>query len=90
LFEQQYVQHEETMKDPEMTLRLSHRENEYLKHYAEEHKVTVQELVKRYVKRLQPNKRRVIHRDVKQMSGIVPLGVEAKAIYHTHMLKKHR
>lgn len=88
--DKQYLLYEETMKDPEMTLRLSHREIEYLKRYAEEHKVTVKELVDRYIKRLQPNKRRAIHRDVKKMSGIIPSDVETKDSYHTHLLKKHQ
>jgi Family of unknown function (DUF6364) len=78
------------MPTTELTLNLPEEEVEFLKDYAEQHGVTVTDLVARYVKLLQKVPVRPPHPANLQFTGVVPEDVDVRELYLQHMLEKHR
>jgi hypothetical protein len=78
------------METAKLTVRLPKKDLEFAKKYAEEHRITVTELIDRYFQRLQRRPEVPIHPEVARISGIVPADVDAVAAYHDHLLRKHR
>jgi len=76
----------ETMK---LTVRLPKRDLEFAKRYAKAHRITVTELIDRYLRSLQ-NGTGTVHREVEKISGLIPAEVDVKAEFHEHALRKHR
>lgn len=77
------------METAKLTVRLPKKDLEFAKRYAQEHHITVTELIDRYLRRLQGEQPAVIHPDVEKISGLVPADVDARALYHQHLMEKH-
>jgi hypothetical protein len=74
-----------------LTVRLPNENLGFLKRYAAEHGLTVTEVLDRYLTRLREGAEgRAIHPEVERISGLVPTEVDAEALYHEHLLDKHR
>ncbi len=74
-----------------LTVRLPDKSLKFLKQYAAEHGLTVTEVLSRFLTRLQEGtSEEDIHPKVARVSGIVPTKVDAEALYHDHLLEKHR
>lgn len=78
------------METAKLTVRLPKRDLEFAKQYAQEHRITVTELIDRYLQRLQAGRTFPIHPEVERISGLVPPEIDAEAIYREHLLSKHR
>lgn len=78
------------MSTAKLTVRLPKQDLEFAKQYAQEHRITVTELIDRYLRRLRGGQPVVIHPEVERISGLVPLDVDAEALYHEHLLDKHK
>lgn len=76
----------ETLK---LTVRLPKRDIEFAKRYAQAHRITVTELIDRYLRSLQAGSD-PIHQEVEKISGLIPSDVDARAEYRAHVLRKHR
>ena len=73
-----------------LTVRLPRENLEFVKRYAAEHQVTVTDVLNRYLTRLREGSEgRSIHPAVERISGLVPSDVDARALYHDHLLGKH-
>lgn len=77
------------METAKLTVRLPKKDLEFAKKYAQEHRITVTELIDRYLRRLQGEQPAAIHPDVEKISGLVPTDVDAKALYRRHLMEKH-
>ncbi len=78
------------METTKLTVRLPTRDIEFAKRYAQEHQITVTELIDRYLRRLRKGPDSGIHPEVEKISGLVPADVDATAEFHEHMARKHR
>lgn len=72
------------MKTSDLHIRLSKREAEFVKRYAEAHHLTVDEVIDRSLRLLERLEEGEIHPDVKAISGLVPPEVDAVAEHKTH------
>jgi len=73
-----------------LTVRLPQENLEFVKRYAAEHQLTVTDVLDRYLTRLREGAEgRLIHPEVERISGLVPSEVDARALYHEHLLRKH-
>lgn len=73
-----------------LTVRLPQENLEFVKRYAAEHQLTVTDVLDRYLTRLREGAEgRRIHPEVEKISGLVPSEVDARALYHEHLLRKH-
>jgi hypothetical protein len=77
------------MDTAKLTVRLPKNDLEFAKRYAQAHRMTVTELIDRYLRSLQ-GEVGVIHPEVDRISGLIPLEVDAKAEYRQHVLDKYR
>lgn len=77
------------MDTAKLTVRLPKKDLEFAKKYAQEHRMTVTELIDRYLRRLQVESPGAIHPEVERMSGLVPAEVDAEVLYHDHWVKRH-
>jgi Family of unknown function (DUF6364) len=78
------------METAKLTVRLPKRDLEFAKRYAQEHRITVTELIDRYLQRLQAGQFSPIHPEVEKISGLVPSDIEAGPLYHEYLMSKHR
>jgi hypothetical protein len=76
------------MDTAKLTVRLPKKDLEFAKKYAQEHRITVTELIDRYLQRLQVGQPAAIHPDVERISGLVPSEIDAEALYHEHLAGK--
>jgi len=73
-----------------LTVRLPQENLEFVKRYAAEHQLTVTDVLDRYLTRLREGAEgRRIRPEVEKISGLVPPEVDARALYHEHLLRKH-
>jgi hypothetical protein len=77
------------METVKLTLRLPKRDLEFAKQYAQAHRITVTDLIDRYLRSLQTGPG-AIHPEVEKISGLIPADVDARAEYREHVLRKHR
>ena len=70
------------METVKLTVRLPKRDLEFARKYAQEHRITVTELIGRYLRRLQTERPSAIHPEVERISGLVPGDVDVEALYH--------
>jgi len=74
-----------------LTVRLPEENLDHLKRYAAEHGLTVTDVVDRFLTRLRESgSGREVHPEVERLSGLVPSDVDARALFHEHLLEKHR
>lgn len=78
------------MSTTKLTVRLPERDLEFAKRYAQEHRITVTELIDRYFRQLRALQESSIHPEVEKISGLIPADIDAKALYHEHVARKHR
>ena len=77
------------METVKLTVRLPKGDLEFAKRYARAHRITVTELLDRYLRSLQAGTG-AIHQEVERISGLVPGDVQARAEYREHVVRKHR
>jgi hypothetical protein len=77
------------METVKLTVRLPKGDLEFAKRYARAHRITVTELIDRYLRSLQ-NGTGAIHQEVEKISGLIPRDVDAQAEYREHSVRKHR
>lgn len=77
------------MNTDSITVDLPVNEIEFIKKYAERHKVTISELIDRYVKHLQFFKKNEIHPDLARISGILPDKIDVMNDYCQYLMEKH-
>lgn len=74
-----------------LTVRLAEDNLDFVKRYAAEHGLTVTDVLDGYLTRLREGgEDRPLHPGVKAISGLIPADVDARALYHEHLLEKHR
>lgn len=79
------------MSRTKLTVRLPDENLTYLKRYAATHGLTVTEILDRFLTRLRESAtERPVHPEVEKISGLVPSDADARALYHEHLLEKHR
>lgn len=77
------------METAKLTVRLPKGDLEFAKRYAEAHRITVTELIDRYLRSLQTGSG-AIHQEVERIAGLIPPEVDARAEYREHSRRKHR
>lgn len=78
------------MNDARMTIRLPGASLEFARQYAGNMGMTVTELVVRYLDRLKEAfADNGIPASVRDVAGIVPKSVDAKKIYHKHLMERY-
>lgn len=77
------------METAKLTVRLPKGDLDFAKRYAEAHRITVTELIDRYLRSLQTGTRS-IHQEVERIAGLIPPEVDARAEYREHSRRKHR
>lgn len=63
-------------------------ELESLQHYAKQRGQTVSELISGWARRIAANRK--LHPDLAEISGILPVNLDAQDQYHRHLLDKHQ
>ena len=77
------------METVKLTVRLPKSDLEFAKQYAQAHRITVTELIDRYLRSLRGGTG-AVHPEVEKISGLIPAEVDARAEYREHILAKHR
>jgi hypothetical protein len=78
------------MKTAELTIQLPIEELNFLRQYAQRHKITISELVDRYVKELQESQKCELHPDIRRFSGIIPKDIDSHKMFYEHIMEKHK
>ena len=74
-----------------LTVRLPDENLEFVKRYAKAHGTTVTDVLDRYLTRMREvETERAHHPKVESLSGLAPEDADARALYHEHLLDKHR
>ena len=76
------------MNDAKMTIRLPAAELAFAKSYARRSGVSLTALVSRYLVRLQSTTEGEMPSEIRDIAGLVPPRVDARAEYHAHHLRK--
>jgi len=76
------------METVKLTVRLPKSHLDFAKKYAQAHRITVTELIDRYLRSLQ-GRSGAIHPEVEKISGLIPPEVDARAEYREHARSKH-
>jgi Family of unknown function (DUF6364) len=77
------------METVKLTVRLPKNDLDFAKQYAQAHRITVTELIDRYLKSLRGGTG-TIHPEVERISGLIPATVDGEADYRHHVLEKYR
>ncbi|MEZ4527005.1 MAG: DUF6364 family protein [Desulfobacterales bacterium] len=77
------------MNTDSLTIQLPVNEIEFLRQYAEKHRITISELIDRYVKYLKKYQGIEIHPDIAKITGIVPENIDAREMFHQYSMEKH-
>lgn len=77
------------MATAELTIRLPQEDLEFAERYAREHRMTLAELIDRYLRRLRRRSDVGIHPEVERISGILPEIPDARLEHRAHLLEKH-
>ena len=76
------------MSKEKLTVRLPKENLDFMKAYAAEHRITVTELINRYLEQLR-TQHDPIDPEVRRISGIIPADIDATT-YHEALLAKHQ
>lgn len=76
------------METVKLTVRLPKSHLDFAKEYAQAHRITVTELIDRYLRSLR-GRSGAIHPEVEKISGLIPAEVDARAEYREHVRGKH-
>ena len=77
------------METVKLTVRLPKSDLEFAKQYAQAHRITVTELIDRFLRSLRGGTGE-IHPEVEKITGLISADVDAKAEYREHVLGKYR
>lgn len=77
------------METVKLTVRLPKDDLDFAKQYAQAHRITVTELIERYLRFLKGGAG-AIHPEVEKISGLIPAAVDVKADCRLHALAKQR
>jgi hypothetical protein len=77
------------METVKLTVRLPKNDLDFAKQYAQAHRITVTELIDRYLKSLRGGTG-TIHPEVEKISGLIPATVDGAADYRHHVVEKYR
>jgi hypothetical protein len=77
------------METVKLTVRLPKGDLEFAKRYARAHRITVTELLDRYLRSLQSGTG-AIHPEVEKISGVIPADLDAREEHREHLVRKHR
>ena len=77
------------METVKLTVRLPKNDLDFAKEYAQAHRITLTELIDRYLRSLRGGTG-PIHPEVEKISGLIPAEVDARDEYRKHALEKHR
>lgn len=78
------------MESVKLTVRLPKRDLEFAKQYAQAHRITVTELIDRYLRSLQTSEGVAVHPEVERISGLIPADVDTRSEFRKHVLRKYR
>ena len=78
------------MESAKLTVRLPKRDLEFAKQYAQAHKITVTELIDRFLRSLQTSEGATVHPEVERISGLIPPDADTRSEYREHILRKYR
>ena len=76
------------METVKLTVRLPKSHLDFAKQYAQAHRITVTELIDRYLRSLR-GRGSAIHPEVEKISGLIPPEVDVRAEYSEHVRGKH-
>ena len=76
------------MDTVKLTVRLPKSHLDFARQYAQAHRITVTELIDRYLRSLR-SRSGAIHPEVEKISGLIPAEVDARAEYREHVRGKH-
>lgn len=77
------------METAKLAVRLPRADLEFAKQYARAHRITVTELIDRYLRSLQAGTG-AIHPEVERIAGVIPPEVDGRSEYREHVWRKHR
>lgn len=77
------------METIKLTIRLPKDDLDFAKQYAQAHRITMTELIDRFLKSLRGGAG-AVHPEVEKISGLIPGTVDARAEYRQHVLEKHK
>ena len=75
------------MENTKLTVHLPRADLEFAKRYSEAHRITVTELIGRYLRSLRTGTR-PIHPEVERIAGLVPPEVDIRVEYGEHLRRK--
>jgi hypothetical protein len=78
------------MKATSVTVQLPSEEAEFLENYARDHATSVEEIFRRYARRLQKATLAGPHPENAKFSGAVPPDVDVREAYRKHIVEKHQ
>ncbi|WP_376693778.1 DUF6364 family protein [Wenzhouxiangella sp. EGI_FJ10409] len=73
-----------------LTIRIPVQDALFAKQYAQEHGITVTEVIDRYLRQLRELEGYSPSTDLEQITGLIPSDIDAEDIYRQHQLDKHR
>ena len=68
------------MESAKLTVRLSKKDLEFARQYARAHRITMTELISRYLRSLQASEGMTIHPEVEKISGLIPADVDTLSV----------
>ena len=77
----------DALETAKITVRLPKEDLELAKRYAEAHRITVAELIGRYLRSLRTGAR-AIHPEVERIAGLIPPEVDARGQCGEHLRRK--
>lgn len=80
---------EKGVNPEKVTIQLPITELDFLRQYAQKHRVTVPELIERYARNLKAFQKHRIHPDVEKITGILPKDIDVKDMFYQYTLEKH-
>ncbi len=78
------------MNTTDLMLNLPFEDITFAKEYANKHGLTIEELIDRYLRRLQEPDNDAIHPEVEKISGIIPEIIDGKKEFHEYHSAKHQ
>ena len=80
------------MPTSRLTISLPESEIDYIKTYAKKNRISVSQLVDRWIKSLKaaPKEKTALHPDIKKFTGIIPRSIEADEVYADYVMDKHQ
>jgi Family of unknown function (DUF6364) len=79
------------METAKLTVRLPKSDLDFARQYAQAHRITVTELIDRYLRSLRGESgSRAIHPEVERISGLIPSEVDVRAEYAAHVQDRRR